>query len=211
MESSVKLRPATADDIPSMVEVELSAFNNSPLNARCFPTSSPVDDKRLEWMRVNIPDITLAVVSEAASPDSGGTGTTETVLGWVRWVRKPWTGDPGPRPVVTPDQYPADGDPELAARFFQANIDQSREIMHGRNHWFLSMLVVRKEAQRKGVGSALMAVGTEAADREGYDAYVNASIDGKGLYEKFGFRTVAENFFTKEIAVWHMRRDAKNV
>jgi predicted N-acetyltransferase YhbS len=104
--------------------------------------------------------------------------------------------------------YPRCGDGVFAARFFQANYDVSRSIVGREPHWFLSMMVVRHDFKRKGIGAMLMRFGVERADEEQWMAYVNGSADGKGLYERFGFRTVQVSEFDGVAKTWHMKRDA---
>ena len=41
--------------------------------------------------------------------------------------------------------------------------------------------------QRRGAGKLLVGWGVEEADRRGVKSWVEASVLGKGLYEKFGF------------------------
>lgn len=46
--------------------------------------------------------------------------------------------------------------------------------------------------QRKGVGALLLKTWLADVDKEGPVVYVNATREGKGLYEKFGWRFVEE-------------------
>ncbi|UNI17430.1 hypothetical protein JDV02_003773 [Purpureocillium takamizusanense] len=149
------------------------------------------------------------------------------VAGFARWVRRPTPSTapapapapardssppppppaaPEPRMVFTPDMYPAGGDATLAARVFQANYDALMQATSGRDAWFLSMLVVPREHQRRGVGTALLRYGLERADRDGWAAYVNASSEGKPLYDKNGFATVERSEFG-DIVEHHMLRE----
>lgn len=43
------------------------------------------------------------------------------------------------------------------------------------------------EAQRRGVGSALLREGLREVDRRGWQAFIEASPAGVGLYRKFGW------------------------
>ncbi|KAF4981818.1 hypothetical protein FZEAL_2445 [Fusarium zealandicum] len=203
--ASITLRPAIEQDIPVMLTVYFSAFASSPLNARCFPPSDR-DVQRFwsAWIEKNIaaPD-THVVVAEDTDGD---------MLGWVRWVRKSrQTSWAAAAAVIDPTTYPAVGDRALVARFFQANADATRGIVGDEAHWFLSMIVTAPEAQRRGVGSALMRFGVERADEEGWMAYVNSSKNGRGLYEKFGFQVVGQSEFEElGMVQFHMTREARN-
>lgn len=194
-----QLRLPTEDDIAEMLEVQDSAFFENPLNLRCFPPPRKIDEatrkKYLSWVPESI------LVTSANDHDEG------KILGWARWVRRPLPTLPEPRVTYEPEMYPSDGDPELAAQFFQTNTDKRSSITMNRDYWFLSTLVVRPEAQRKGIGRLLMCVGTDAADKEDWISYLNATVEGKSLYENMGFRVVDTSRFTEDIITYHMLRE----
>ena len=58
--------------------------------------------------------------------------------------------------------------------------------------WYLKVLAVHPEYQRKGVGAALVDWGLKHARERGEKAYLEATPFGKGLYLKKGFTTVGE-------------------
>lgn len=189
------LRPVTPDDAPSLLDVLKSGFQDNALSTRAFPASDPASDEgHLDFITKNLAEI-------LAATDSSG-----AILGFARWCRRPAPTEPPPTPL-TNDMYPPTGDPDLARRFFQANIDRAAEIVAGRPLWFLSMAVVRREEQGRGVGSVLMRHGTELADEDGWIAYLNASPEGVPVYERYGFRTVMTSEFEHGIRTYHMVRE----
>jgi len=62
--------------------------------------------------------------------------------------------------------------------------------MKDKKHWFLDMICVLPEYQGRGAAGMLMRWGTERADHEGVEAYLEASPVGKPVYEHFGFGEV---------------------
>lgn len=50
---------------------------------------------------------------------------------------------------------------------------------------------MRKESQRKGIGRALMAWGLERTDKQNLESYIEASAQGRELYEHCGYGQVA--------------------
>jgi GNAT superfamily N-acetyltransferase len=56
----------------------------------------------------------------------------------------------------------------------------------------MSILAVRPSYQRKGLGSRLLAPVLELADNGFAKTYIEASEQGRGLYEKFGWVEVDE-------------------
>ena len=51
----------------------------------------------------------------------------------------------------------------------------------------LDILAIDPKFQRRGIGGKLVAWGTEQADERDFEAIVESSVFGKGLYEKNGF------------------------
>ncbi|CAM1503814.1 Fc.00g014050.m01.CDS01 [Cosmosporella sp. VM-42] len=207
MASDLFLRPATPDDIPAMVSVLFSAWSSSILNELCFPASSP--EVHTYWAQriasnMAAPNTYLIVAMLPSAGDS-----SPTLAGWARWVRKPSPAEL-PEPLkFTPKDYPSTGDGAVAANFFQGNYDATRRLVGKEEHWFLGTLVTGREYQKKGVGSALMKYGVDRADREGWMVYLNASEDGKRLYEKFGFHELDKTEFEMlGMTQYHMKRDA---
>jgi len=57
-----------------------------------------------------------------------------------------------------------------------------------RKHWYLELIATRPEWQGKGAAGKLIRWGLERADEEGTECYLEASPDGKPVYERFGWR-----------------------
>lgn len=74
---------------------------------------------------------------------------------------------------------------------------------------YLSHIGVVPERQGEGLGSALMLDGLGAEDRQGVPAWLETSrADNAAYYERFGFRTVAdEDAPDGGPHIWFMRRD----
>ena len=196
--SNITLRPAKDEDLDELVHVFNSAFSGTPLTIACFPEHLPATQaNHRKIIAQSLPEVLCAV-------DPAG-----VIHGWCRWGRKPAGPPPEPPLVVSAADFPEGGDQDLARRFFQANVDNTRKIVAGREHYFLSYIVVRKESKGQGVGKVMMRYGVEKADEEGWMCYVNSSREGKVIYEKFGFRTAEESDFGGGIHTWHMVRDAR--
>ena len=66
----------------------------------------------------------------------------------------------------------------------------ARESVKEKGYLYMAILAVDPNFQRMGVGHRLLQWGLEKADREGLECFIEASPEGKGLYEKFGWREV---------------------
>jgi ribosomal protein S18 acetylase RimI-like enzyme len=73
-------------------------------------------------------------------------------------------------------------------------------------HWYLATLGVHPEAQRRGIGRALVAHLLQRADAEACATYLETDRAANvPFYESFGFR-VCEQSEVLETPVWHMHR-----
>lgn len=59
-----------------------------------------------------------------------------------------------------------------------------------RRHWYLELIATRSEFFGRGAGSQLMRWGVGEADAGGLECYLDATPDGRPVYERFGFETV---------------------
>lgn len=85
------------------------------------------------------------------------------------------------------------GAPEVRAEFDRAfaRIGAKDELIPPAR-WHLKYLGVDPAFQRRGVGAILVSAGVDRAREEGVPAMLEASPNGKNLYEKLGFRVVGE-------------------
>lgn len=60
-------------------------------------------------------------------------------------------------------------------------------------HWYLPMIGVEPNAQKRGIGGALMSYGVSRCDQEGMPAYLESSNPRNiSLYERHGFQVMGE-------------------
>ena len=207
LNNNIILRSAAEDDVDEMLDVFLSAFHDSILNPVCFPTSDPMTLKsHRSHITKNLSELLIAEDASAAAGPSG----KRPILGWVHWVRKPTPQLRAPT-TMTNDMFPPTGDQDFARRYYQCNADASARIMHGRPHWHLSIIVVRRDAQRRGVGANMLRHGLDKADEEGWLVYLNSSVGGRPMYEAFEFRTIEATHFDHGLVSWHMLRKPKGI
>jgi GNAT superfamily N-acetyltransferase len=85
--------------------------------------------------------------------------------------------------------------PDTWNPIFQYLNDSRRDTMERRPYYFLSILATHPNHHRKGAGAKLVKWGTDLADEQGIECYLEASIEGRPLYERLGFRVVKEMSF----------------
>ena len=69
----------------------------------------------------------------------------------------------------------------------------------------LDLMCVSPDYQRRGVGQLLMEWGCAQADKYGVEAVVEASDEGKGLYEKFAFQPLRHIELREPTGKWKGR------
>lgn len=125
-------------------------------------------------------------------------------------------GDVGAALWVAPG---AEGDDEAVVGLMVETIDRDRqatafefleqvEAHHPTGpHWYLPFVGVDPRHQGEGVGSHLLRVGTERADREGLGCYLEASSPrNRALYERHGFVVTGEVRAGDSAPLWPMWR-----
>ncbi|KJX99351.1 hypothetical protein TI39_contig362g00002 [Zymoseptoria brevis] len=112
----------------------------------------------------------------------------DRIAGFSRW-QTPQAG--GNRERQWPDIPEGLFDMELTEAFFGGMEVNRKDIMGQRPHWFLEILGVHKDYQGKGVGASLLKWGTDQADKDGLETYLDGSTAGQPYYEKrHGFAPV---------------------
>lgn len=70
-------------------------------------------------------------------------------------------------------------------------------------------MATHPECQKQGLASAVMKWACERADGESIEFYLDASVKGRPLYEKFGFAVVTEKM-DPDSKSYPMRRSSKS-
>ena len=77
-------------------------------------------------------------------------------------------------------------------------------------HWYLYMVAVAPAARGRGIGGQLLGHGLKRVDAEGLPAHLESTTPGsRRLYERFGFRQVAELAGSGLPVYWAMTRPAR--
>lgn len=178
---TLRLRPGGPADVQEMCETVLDAFSGNIIGRTFFPRTSA--SARRFWLdslaeEIHDPNARFVVVEDTvASPP--------VLVAFAKWNAPLAPGTPQP---PLPECWPADGDPALAGVFFGKLADMHEEIMGDRPHWYLELIVTRGMYQGQGAGRMLVGWGVEKANEEGLECYLDATPEGKQLYERLGFK-----------------------
>ncbi|KAF2157619.1 hypothetical protein K461DRAFT_21701 [Myriangium duriaei CBS 260.36] len=114
------------------------------------------------------------------------------------------------------DGYPPSGHRALLDDFYAALGDAKKRHLGTKAHVLLHMLATDPDYHRRGIGSMQIRWGIEETDRLGVVSYLEASEDGKALYERYGYHEVEKLDFDcrkhiggEEVAHTIMIRPAK--
>jgi GNAT superfamily N-acetyltransferase len=177
----LELRPAKLADAATLTEIYFSAFSIDAISLLAFPRTTA----SYNWWYDSIieeladPHAHFLCIYDSSSPD-------QSPIAFAKWNdadSPPQTGDNMPK-------WPEGSDAVLADHFFGSLVRKHGEIMRGRRHWYLEILATRPEWQGKGAGGKLLRWGLRKADEEGTETYLEASPDGKPIYEHLGFEEV---------------------
>ena len=194
-----KIAKASEEDAPSIATCWFDAFLNTTHPQKAFyehmlPNTPNVhrffSDSIAEQMRREHSSVFL----KALGPDG-------QLVGFAIWTA------PGVGELYWAD-YAEESDAMLCDALFGAMAQHRGKLMGKRRHWCKSLLLTRvvvlsdetldaalmgvgAEHARKGVGAMLLDYGCKLADRDGIEAYVNASPAARLLYQRFGFSTRA--------------------
>ncbi|KAH6842895.1 acyl-CoA N-acyltransferase [Chaetomium sp. MPI-CAGE-AT-0009] len=191
------LRPATQSDIPTLGAIAHAAFKPSVLIQHISPTS---DEAALAfWTQVaqaglDSGDNTYLIAAEDINETRQG---PPRIVSFAKWTFVP---EGAPLPGIfssggggeSEEFWSIMNEPEFAKVYFGNQAAQHEQNMGGRSHWYLELITTDPEFQGRGAGSMLMEWGVEKVDRDGLEAYLEASPDGRGLFEKSGFRVADE-------------------
>uniref|UniRef100_A0A8H7KBB6 N-acetyltransferase domain-containing protein n=1 Tax=Bionectria ochroleuca TaxID=29856 RepID=A0A8H7KBB6_BIOOC len=187
---SLRMRTATAEDIPAIGRISAAAFDPSTdsITRRLFPRDAG-DTKIAPWREArkgaslkSERTVMIVVVDEQLNDE---------VVGFSFWEAP--VNDGRGEPVHL---HPKE--PEPPAGLDLAAYQEMRSIVGGdavdtfgkdgtAHIWHLEYIGVDPRHQRRGIGKILLNWGIEQAQRQEVDCYMFATPAGRALYEKAGF------------------------
>lgn len=174
------LRPATEADASQLADIYFSAFTIDAISLLVFPRDNP--SPRKWWVNSILeemadPNAHHICIYDSSTPD-------QKIVAFAKWN--------SPDTPITTDMpaWPEGADEALANHFFGNLVGTHKKLMTGRRHWYLELVATRPEYQGKGAAGKLLRWGIERANAEGTETYLEASPDGKPIYEHFGFKEV---------------------
>ncbi|KAK1757968.1 puromycin N-acetyltransferase [Echria macrotheca] len=199
------LRPALEEDCPAIGRVGARAFRDT-VSAGLFPPhlralAGDIDEET-PWRtartlrRLRAGKDTIVVVDDE----------TGAVAGFAQWERphvrsSEAAGDEEEdldhSALAPEDEIPMSLDRESLKSLGDLLERKAEEALGPDGHrymWYLMILSVDPDFQRRGVGGMLLNWGLEHAKADGKPAFLVATPQGRGLYERHGFKAVSDAF-----------------
>ncbi|KAM0749741.1 acyl-CoA N-acyltransferase [Meredithblackwellia eburnea MCA 4105] len=101
-------------------------------------------------------------------------------------------------------------DPVKWEKAWQEWDDMRAKIMGDVPHWYIAPLWVKPEYQKRGIGRKLLQQVMDLADEHGHAIYLEASQEGKKVYDTLGFTVEGPSFYV-EMVRWGTSRDKKKL
>lgn len=217
---SFSLAPVVTADIPALTEISRLGFENDrhTLLKAAHPTH-PYDHaggmpEAFEYWSSLPPE--KVEVTKAVDNETGD------IMGWVCWAMKLNT-PASPKPTEAESNKPADsispdhakmGSPELdalgqLAELTNSHLDdfQERIMPEGARCMYVVGITVHPKYQGRGVGEALMRIGTQRADSESVFCWVHSSEAATNLCRKCGFEV--DDILEIDLDEWASKMDIK--
>ena len=209
-----ELRAAGPDDLDAVVDLLTGVFLDDPLMS-AIAAAAPEPRAALGHLhRVELAAHYLAA-DPAARADSRVDLAVDAAsgdpLGVALWDAPSSADVVGP---LGPGNEPPPGlDPDLLGGAWElCLLDAAQCEAHrpAEPHWYLYMVAVAPAARGRGIGGRLLGHGLKRVDAEGLPAHLESTTPGsRRLYERFGFRQVAELAGSGLPVYWAMTRPAR--
>lgn len=212
--SAPELRAAGPGDLDAAVDLLTGVFLDDPLMS-AIAAAAPEPRAALGHLhRVELAAHYLAA-DPAARADSRVDLAVDAAggapLGVALWDAPSSTDVVGP---LGPGNEPPPGlDLDLLGGAWElclADAAQCEAHRPAEPHWYLYMVAVAPAARGRGIGGRLLGHGLKRVDAEGLPAHLESTTPGsRRLYERFGFRQVAELAGSGLPVYWAMTRPAR--
>lgn len=183
------LAHATAADVPRIAQLETEIFSPLPFYVALFPHGATLSRKlvveaRYHHLLANDPSTHLLKVTDES------TGTIVAAALWSVYAHhrneKELVRDNGL------DWSPDAPSLEVCLKFSRQLLDCRKRVMGGKPYCLLRWLETEVEYRKKGAATQLMTWGSKKADELGIPCYLEASDDGKPVYERHGYVEAGE-------------------
>ncbi|KAF5658196.1 GCN5-related n-acetyltransferase (GNAT) domain-containing protein [Fusarium heterosporum] len=183
----LKVLPATAADAPRAAAIETIAYGPNPLDSVLFPKTQASGSSTRASDLANLLKKSSACQWEKVI-DSDIGADEDKMIAFAMWYI--WETPPAEaQHSFSSDRGPS-SNAEACKLFFGGMNKMRVDYMNNTPYAYLKLLHTDPKHQRRGAASLLLESGLKEADRLGIPACLESSVEGRKLYEKFGFKEV---------------------
>ena len=202
--SLVQPAPLTATEIDAAADVLIRSFATDPGVLFVLP-----DAAERERLGPTLARAMVRLIVRCGAP----LVTASPVRGFALWIPP----DAAPATAVDIKETGIAGVPAEIGAAAWGRLKVVMEFLDARHpryapdpHWYLTMLGVDPDWQRRGIGDALMRPVFDRADRDGIPCYLEApTSENVRYYQRRGFGVVGEGDIPgSDVHIWFMRREA---
>ncbi|KAF9776158.1 hypothetical protein IL306_005689 [Fusarium sp. DS 682] len=193
----LQVLPASEADAHRALAIEEVAYGPSPVGAVLFPGGRTDDSNArvaglIESLHKN------AVCRWAKVVDTDIDNDEDQMIAFAEWYI--WDTPPTEEQHSFSSYRGPTCNAEACERFFGGMNRMRVNYMKGKPYVYLKMLNTDPKHQRRGAASLLLRSGLEEADSLGIPVVLESSVQGRKLYEKFGFEEVDRD--TTDFSSW---------
>ncbi|KAL7936373.1 acyl-CoA N-acyltransferase [Trichoderma chlorosporum] len=195
------IAPALEEDLPRSIAIEKRAYGPSKVTPILFPGEGLSLEDRIAVMTTRIRGEPAAQCIKVVDTDLEAKGE-ESMIAFSLWFV--WAADL--RPSLPERKWGAGCNVEACEAFFCEMDRRWWAKFEGKPHVYLKLLHTDPDHQRRGAGGLCLKWGAAEADRLGLVSYLEASEEGRPLYEKYGFKEVDK--IVVDMSKWGGPKDA---
>ncbi|PNP84265.1 hypothetical protein FNYG_02419 [Fusarium nygamai] len=193
----LKVLPATEADAHRAAAIESVAYGPSPVGAVLFPGG------RSSESSTRVADLIADLRKDAACRwakvvDTDIEKEEDQMIAFAMWYI--WETPPTEEQHSFPSYRGPSCNAEACELFFGGMDSMRVNYMKGKPYVYLKLLHTDPKHHRRGAASLLLSSGLAEADRLGLPACLESSVQGRKLYERFGFEEVDSH--TSDFSSW---------
>lgn len=186
---TLTLAHAGPADVPRITQLETEIFSPWPIYVGLFPNGASLSrrlvvEARYHHLLANDPSTHLLKVSDES---------TGTIIAAALW--NVYTHDRTEEELVRDSQFdwsPDTSSLDACLKYSRQLLDCRKRVIGGKPHCLLRWLETEAEYRKRGAATQLVTWGSKKADELGIPCYLEASDEGKPVYEKHGYVEVGE-------------------
>ncbi|KUJ16011.1 uncharacterized protein LY89DRAFT_101110 [Mollisia scopiformis] len=173
-----RIEPVKYEDIDILYDLYVHAHVTDPLQPFLYPSLSWAEQIQFESTGPKEVFLKHPWVHYHKIVDAE-TG----IAAWSRWhfprVLKDHEKEEKTDKDYFPEKIPEGANQELMQEFFDKILKVEEEYIDREKRYFINYLAVHPDYQRKGLGSMLMRIGLDAADRDGAETFLVATAKAR--------------------------------